>query len=183
MMEEVKTKMSEQDKPRSKSYGSTAPPSEGLGRLARLLSSVFGIGYIKGGGTVAALVCCLCIYGCWYYGLFSSLIFIVATIIITFTGIWLGNVVEPYWGKDSGKVVIDEVAGMCVSLLFVKISFTLVLLGFVLFRVFDITKAFGVHRMERFPGGWGVMAVDVLAGIYTNLLLQLFVLFTNLFPG
>jgi phosphatidylglycerophosphatase A len=175
--------MNGSNKQTSKPNGFIPPPVKGLGRLARLLSSVLGIGYIKGGGTVAALVCCLCIYGCWYNGIFSTLVFIVATIVIIFTGIWLGNVVEPYWGKDSGKVVIDEVAGMCVSLLFVKISFTLVLAGFVLFRVFDITKAFGVHRMEKLPGGWGVMADDVLAGIYTNLLLQLFILFTNLFAG
>ena len=143
--------------------------------IHKVWASTFGIGFIKGGGTVAALFCCICLYGCWQFGIFSSIGFIVVTFIIILTGIWSGNVVEPFWGKDSSKVVVDEVAGMCISLLFIKISLSSILIGLVLFRFFDIAKPLGVRRMEILPGGWGVMADDVLAGIYANISLQVLI--------
>jgi phosphatidylglycerophosphatase A len=148
-------------------------------QLHKAWASTFGIGYIKGGGTVAALFCCLCIYGCWHYGIFTSVGFIIATIVVTLSGIWSGNVVEKDWGEDSSRVVVDEVAGMCISLLFVKLSLASMLTGFVLFRFFDIAKPLGVRKMEMFPAGWGVMADDVLAGIYANLSLQFIIWVTN----
>jgi phosphatidylglycerophosphatase A len=81
--------------------------------------------------------------------------------------------VEKNWGKDNQKVVIDEVAGMCISLLLVPLSVPYVAAGLILFRFFDITKPLYIRKAEHLPGGWGVMLDDVLAGIYTNLLLQL----------
>lgn len=151
------------------------PPPLGEVWWGRIWASTFGIGYIKGGGTVAALLCCLCIYGCWHYGTFSSIGFIVATAIIVVSGVWSGNIVEPSWGKDSSKVVVDEVAGMCISLLFIKISLPSIIGGLILFRFFDIAKPLGVRKMEMFPGGWGVMADDALAGIYANIVLQIII--------
>jgi phosphatidylglycerophosphatase A len=76
-------------------------------------------------------------------------------------------------GKDSYRVVIDEVAGMWVSLLFVPITTPTLVAGLVLFRFFDITKPLYIRRMEKLPGGVGVMMDDVLAGVYTNILLQI----------
>ncbi|HSU49755.1 MAG TPA: phosphatidylglycerophosphatase A, partial [Segetibacter sp.] len=87
-------------------------------------------------------------------------------------GVWSGNVVDAFWGKDSSKVVIDEVAGMMVSLLFIPIVLKYVLAGLVLFRIFDIAKPLFIKRMEALPKGWGVMGDDVVAGVYANLLLQ-----------
>jgi phosphatidylglycerophosphatase A len=144
-------------------------------------ASTFGIGFIKGGGTVAALVCCLCVYGCWQWDFFTPAGLIIVTLLITLSGVWSGNVVEKDWGEDSSKVVVDEVAGMCISLLFVKMSTAALITGFVLFRFFDIAKPFGVRKMENFPGGWGVMADDVLAGVYANISLHLILLLGNAF--
>jgi phosphatidylglycerophosphatase A len=145
------------------------------------MATSLGIGYIgKGGGTVAAAVAALC----WYLVLagrhqpgYGPLIF---TIAITLLGVWSGNEVEPYWGKDDKKVVIDEVAGMCISLLFLPVNWKYVLAGLILFRFFDIRKPLLIRRLEVLPGGWGVMFDDVLAGIYSNLILQV-VLYFNLF--
>jgi phosphatidylglycerophosphatase A len=71
--------------------------------------------------------------------------------------------------------VIDEVVGMLVSLLWLPSSWTVVVAAFVAFRVFDILKPWPANRLERLHGGWGIMADDVMAGVYANLLVQLLV--------
>ncbi|MES2647879.1 MAG: phosphatidylglycerophosphatase A [Bacteroidota bacterium] len=134
--------------------------------LPQTIASVFGIGYIpKGGGTVAALLYCIV----WYFlpATYSQSFWqMIITISIISVGIWCGNIVDQIWGKDSSKVVIDEVAGMSIALLFVPHNVYYVLISLLAFRFFDILKPFGVRRMENYPKGWGVMADDVLAGIY-----------------
>lgn len=87
------------------------------------------------------------------------------------------DVVEEIWGKDHQRVVIDEVAGMCITLLCVPVRWEYILLGLVLFRFFDILKPLYIRKMEELPGGLGVMADDVLAGVYANVILQLVIIF------
>jgi phosphatidylglycerophosphatase A len=106
----------------------------------KLAATVFGIGYLgKGVGTIAAFFGCIC----WYL-LFGHQPMITASILLTLAvtalGIWSGNKVEPLWGKDHSRVVIDEVAGLFVSVLFVPVTIPYILAGFVLFRFFDIAK-------------------------------------------
>lgn len=95
-------------------------------------------------------------------------------------GVITADKVEECWGKDNQKVVIDEVAGMWISLLFTPLKWEYILLGLILFRFFDIVKPLHIRSMEELPGGWGVMADDALAGIYTNLVLQLVIIFNIL---
>jgi phosphatidylglycerophosphatase A len=83
---------------------------------------------------------------------------------------------EAAWGKDSYRIVIDEVAGMCLTLLFVPVSWQTVTIGLVLFRFFDIAKPFYIRKMEKLNGGWGVMMDDMLAGLYSNIILQIIVI-------
>jgi phosphatidylglycerophosphatase A len=97
------------------------------------------------------------------------------TVLIIVLGIWVSNKVEADWGKDSSKVVIDEVAGMCISLLFVPVTITNVITGFILFRFYDIVKPLFIRKTEALPSGWGVMADDILAGVYANIILQFIV--------
>lgn len=142
----------------------------------KTIASIFGIGYIgKGGGTVAAVAAAVL----WYLvqpNIGQQLIIVIFTLIL---GVWSGNKVEAEWGKDSSKVVIDEVAGMFIAALFVPLTLTYLIAALVLFRFFDIAKPLGVRRMERFRGGWGVMLDDILAGVYANVILQ-FVVYTKL---
>lgn len=143
----------------------------------KLAATVFGIGYLgKGVGTVAAFVSCICWYLLWHnnYQVMPSVLLTIAVIAL---GIWSGNKVEPIWGKDHNRVVIDEVAGMFISLLFVPITLPYIATAFVLFRFFDILKPLLIRRLEALPGGWGVMADDVLAGVYANIILQAIVWF------
>ncbi|HSP90830.1 MAG TPA: phosphatidylglycerophosphatase A [Vicinamibacterales bacterium] len=92
---------------------------------------------------------------------------------IVAAGAWSARITEQALGvEDPGPVVIDEVVGMFVSLLFLPATWLVVLAGFVAFRVFDIIKPWPADRFEQIPGGWGVMADDVMAGVYANLTLQ-----------
>jgi phosphatidylglycerophosphatase A len=143
----------------------------------KIFSSVFGIGYIKGGGTIAAAFCCICWYLAWAGASPPAILSIIITIVITLAGVWSSSIVETIWGKDPSKVVIDEVAGMCVALLFLPVSVKYLLSAFILFRFFDIVKPLYIKRLERLPKGWGIMFDDVLAGAYTNILVQAVVWF------
>ena len=139
--------------------------------LQKAIANCLGIGYLKGGGTIAAAVCCIPWYLARTVGSFDW-IALAVTVIITALGIWSAAAVEKDWGKDSSRVVIDEVAGMMISLLFIPVTLPYMITGFVLFRLLDITKPLLIRKTESLPGGWGVMMDDILAGLYTNLLLH-----------
>ena len=98
----------------------------------------------------------------------------VSLILATFAaGTWAATHAERYFGGiDPGPVVIDEVLGMLVTLAFTHAGWSAALAGFFLFRIFDIYKPFPADRLEKFHGGFGVMADDAMAGIYANLALR-----------
>ena len=117
-------------------------------RIHKLIATVFGIGYIgKGGGTLAAIACCLIwiLIPASYHN--DSWHFVITAIIIVL-GTWSGNVVDPIWGKDSSKVVIDEVAGMMITLVLIPVTLKYVIAGLVLFRFFDIAKPLFIRKMD-----------------------------------
>lgn len=147
--------------------------------IHKLVSTSLGIGYIgKGGGTVAAAATCFCWYAVHLAGGSQLVNWLpLITILLTGLGVWSATAVEPLWGKDDKKVVIDEVAGMCISLLFIPVSWSTLLAGLILFRFFDIVKPLYIRRLENVGGGWGVMLDDIVAGVYTNLILHLMLYF------
>jgi phosphatidylglycerophosphatase A len=83
-------------------------------------------------------------------------------------------VAERHFGRiDPGQVVVDEVAGMLVTLFLVRVGWLGAFGAFLLFRIADIVKPYPANRLERLPGGLGIMADDVMAGIYANVALRL----------
>ncbi|MDQ3168999.1 MAG: phosphatidylglycerophosphatase A, partial [Acidobacteriota bacterium] len=87
-------------------------------------------------------------------------------------GAWAGNVAERYFGGiDPGPVVIDEVMGMLITLMFVPVSWAGALLGFLVFRVLDVVKPWPARQMENLHGGVGVMADDAMAAVYGNIVM------------
>lgn len=74
--------------------------------------------------------------------------------------------------KDPGIVVVDEVVGIWVTLLFLPFTPFTAAVGFFFFRAMDVWKPYPARDMEYLPGGWGIMADDVMAGIYANLLVR-----------
>ena len=142
--------------------------------MFKAIASVLGIGYLKGGGTVAAAACCLALYLAPNQTLTTDPVLAgLLTAGLLGLGTWAAQRVEPAWGKDSYRVVIDEVAGVWVGLLGVHLTGPRLLVGLLLFRFFDISKPLGIRSLEKLPGGYGVMLDDVLAGMYTLILMHL----------
>ena len=113
-------------------------------------------------------------------GSLDSLIFplflLIGIFVITGFGIWAATKAETLFGKkDPGAVVVDEVSGQLITFLFLPLgaSFGVIVVGFILFRLFDIFKPYPIRRLEALGGGLGIMADDVLAGVYAATLLQL----------
>ncbi|MBI3493693.1 MAG: phosphatidylglycerophosphatase A [Acidobacteria bacterium] len=98
-----------------------------------------------------------------------------ATILAVFAlGSWSGGVAERHFGRtDPDQVVIDEVMGMLITLFMNPVGAWGLLGAFLLFRIADIIKPFPANRLERLPGGVGVMADDAMAAIYANIALRL----------
>ncbi len=89
-------------------------------------------------------------------------------------GVWAGTTAERYFGGvDPGPIVMDEVVGMLITLAFIPVGWSGALVGFVLFRIFDVIKPFPAGRLEALHGGLGVMADDAMAAVYANLSLRL----------
>ena len=143
-----------------------------MNRLAVFLATASGAGYAPiAPGTAGSLVG-LVIYlltmhwpASWQLGLLAALIV---------AGIWAGSVAARHFrGEDPGQVVIDEVAGQLLTLVLTGVGVTGAIAGFFLFRVLDVIKPWPAAQFERFHGGVGIMADDLMAAIYGNLVLQL----------
>jgi phosphatidylglycerophosphatase A len=91
----------------------------------------------------------------------------------TALAVWTAGVAEQTLGHDAGPIVIDEVIGQSLTLLFVPHRALVYVAAFLLFRLFDIWKPLGAREAQRLPGGWGVVADDVIAGITACIVLQL----------
>lgn len=149
------------------------------------MSTGFGSGYSPfAPGTAGTIVGCIMFY---FLNLFfpdyfpgfgmNSIYFILLIIVFLIIGVRASHVLEPEWGEDPQKIVIDEIVGVWVTLLFVPFSLLNLFLAFVLFRVFDIFKPFGIRKFESMKNGWGVMMDDVVAGVYANICLQIYLRF------
>lgn len=136
----------------------------------------FGSGFLSGyapfaSGTVGSAVA-LALYHL-IPGFDGPYIIMPVTVAFFLIGIHASEKMEVYYGHDPAEVTIDEMVGMWVSLLLLPPSLFLSLIGFFLFRVFDIIKPFPAKRFEQQPGGFGIMMDDVVAGLYTNIALHL----------
>ncbi|MEI6260623.1 MAG: phosphatidylglycerophosphatase A [Deltaproteobacteria bacterium] len=120
-------------------------------------------------GSLAALV------PCWLLSLLPlpvSSMFLIAFIVLS---IWVSELAENIVGrKDPGCIVIDEFAGMMITLLGIHFTWQSALAGFFIFRVLDILKPFPIRYLERtIPGGAGIVLDDVAAGVVAHILLRL----------
>jgi phosphatidylglycerophosphatase A len=141
-------------------------------RLGTVLATVAGAGYAPfAPGTVGSLVGVLVylLVQSWPAGSQAALL-----AALTVLGVWASFAAESHFRRhDPGEVVIDEVAGQFLTLAATAASGWGVALGFVLFRAMDIAKPWPARRFERLPGGYGIMADDLMAGVYAHLLLRL----------
>ena len=144
--------------------------------IPRLLATSFGVGYLPVApgtwGALLAIVLWLPLY-IWASPAVTFWTTLCATVIYTIAGTWASSVSERYWGKDPVIACADETVGQWVSLLPLNglSPWWMILVSLALFRLFDIFKPLGIRSMERLPGGYGMMADDILSGIYSVVLL------------
>jgi phosphatidylglycerophosphatase A len=140
--------------------------------LPVLVASAAGIGFIPFApgtfGSIPGVVLALAMRAAgpwWAEGVLVVLLFA--------AGVWAASAAETYFGRiDPGPVVIDEVVGMLITTLFLPLSWTGWLIGFLVFRACDIVKPFPAGRAEGLPGGYGVMCDDVLAGVWGYVIMR-----------
>jgi phosphatidylglycerophosphatase A len=125
-------------------------------------------------GSLAGLVFYLLVW--WSQSLAVEVGLIVMLFLL---GIWAGTTAERYFGGiDPGQIVIDEVVGMLITLAFIPVGLSGALIGFFLFRVFDVIKPFPASYADReLHGGLGVVLDDVISGFYANLATRLVLAF------
>jgi len=142
-----------------------------VNRFCKLIATVFYIGYFPVApgsmGSFAALF--------FYYFIRGNPALLGVSIIlcIIFGLLTAGRAERLFGGKDSGEIIIDEFAGMLISLYLLPQTMGYIVAAFLLFRFFDIVKPRPIKTIERLGGSLGIMLDDILAGIYTNLILQI----------
>jgi len=142
--------------------------------IVNAIATGLGAGYAPfASGTVGSILPWLIVYFVIRGEQFT--LAIVGVIAITIS-VWSAGEAEKYFGHDSKKIVIDEWAGMFVTLMFIPYSLSNYLIGFIVFRALDVIKIFPARQAEKLPGGWGVTMDDVVAGIQSSLATQLIIL-------
>jgi phosphatidylglycerophosphatase A len=143
--------------------------------VALTTATAFGAGYSPfAPGTAGSLVGVLLFWPLagigWPWQLVACLgVLVVGTPAASRVAILVGR-------KDPGLVVVDEVAGQFITLVGLPFTWPVVLAGFVLFRIMDVVKPWPARALEGLPGGWGIMADDVAAGVYAQLVLRVLLL-------
>jgi phosphatidylglycerophosphatase A len=142
--------------------------------VALALATSLGVGYVPYApgtfGSAAGLVF-------WWLLPHSFAIQLAAIVIVFAVGSWSGGVAERHFGaSDPPPVVIDEVMGMWITLLLNPVGWQGAVIGFLMFRLFDVIKPYPANRLERLRGGLGVMADDGMAAVYANIALRAVIL-------
>ncbi len=143
--------------------------------LALILATGFYVGFIKGApGTYASVLTGAAIFMTHRLGHRTAPELYVAVLcLVTVLGVLASDFVSRSRGvHDPSFVVIDEIAGQLVALLFVPVTVVNTIAGIALFRAFDIWKPFGIRRLEKLKHGVGIMADDLAAGLVTCVILH-----------
>jgi phosphatidylglycerophosphatase A len=132
----------------------------------------FGAGYSPIAPGTAGTLVAIPIY--YFLSFIPFPLYELTIITFFFLSSWISEKAERHWGKrDHPRIVIDEMMGFLITMLWLPKTTLLIILGFFLFRFFDIVKPPPIRLLERVKGGYGVVLDDVLAGVYSNIILHL----------
>jgi phosphatidylglycerophosphatase A len=154
--------------------------------MKRWIVTMAGVGYLPASGTWASLLTCLILWPAlaWGGSLEQNAVALGGLISFSALDIALAPWAIAHFGdRDPGKFVLDEAAGICLSVLFLPtrtgwgVGITLAA-AFLAFRVFDITKPPPARQLESLPAGWGILLDDLAAAVYANLVCQLVLRFS-----
>jgi phosphatidylglycerophosphatase A len=144
-----------------------------------MIATAFGVGYVPlAPGTAGSILCLMIVY---FWSPLPLLGYILVLVLLFFLGVYSGNQLEKDLGHDPSIVVIDEVVGMGISLLLLPQNYMWFFIAFLLFRIFDISKPPPINFSQKLHGGWGIMMDDVIAGLYTLVLVQIIRYFVGAF--
>jgi phosphatidylglycerophosphatase A len=139
--------------------------------LARLVATALGSGYSPVAPGTAGSAVGLLLF--WPLARLPIAAQVAVTVIVLLAGVAAASHLARRLGiEDPAVVVIDEVVGMWVTLLFLPLTAYTAVVGFLAFRVMDVFKPYPARQLERLHGGWGIMADDLMAGVYANLLIR-----------
>ena len=143
----------------------------------KLVSTFFYVGFLPKlpgtFGTLAGAILYFFINSVYYPT--HTIMFVITIAIIIVSVVTSHYSIEIFDSEDTLCVVIDEVAGIFVAMLFIPFSITNLVIAFFLFRLFDVWKPLFVRTLERLPGGLGITMDDVGAGLISNLLIQIMI--------
>jgi phosphatidylglycerophosphatase A len=140
-------------------------------RLAFVFATGFGSGYSPfAPGTAGSAVGLLFVWGASFLAVPGQVVLVLAVTALSM--IAADRVARATGLKDPGLIVADEIAGMMVTMIAIPFTLVNVLTGFVLFRVMDVVKPPPARQFERFKGGIGIVADDLMAGLYAHLALR-----------
>ena len=144
--------------------------------LAKIIATFFAVGFTPlAPGTAASLITVF-LYKYLLYRV-SWPFYLGLVFVIYITGVWASTLYSQQLGQeDPGKVVIDEVAGQLLALFMLTPTWFLMIMSFFLFRFFDIFKPPIIKKAESFSQGWGIMLDDIVAGIYTSIMINLYLI-------
>jgi phosphatidylglycerophosphatase A len=147
-------------------------------KFIKLLATGCGSGYSPVAPGTAGTVVGVLLY--FLLTCFSGSVYLLFLLGFTAVAVYVAGEAEVIFRqKDAPCIVVDEVAGLLWTMIFVSPAIPAVITGFILFRFFDIVKPFPVRLLEdKLPGGYGVVGDDVMAGIYSNLVLQVLITFS-----
>jgi phosphatidylglycerophosphatase A len=112
----------------------------------------------------------------WAMSSASLTVYILITVLSIAGAIWISEKAEDYFGHDGRQIVLDEIVGIMVTMAAIPFSLLTGIVGFALFRIFDIIKVFPANYAQRLRGGPGVVLDDIAAAVYANILLRCFAL-------
>ena len=142
-----------------------------MNRLGVAIATAFGLGYAPIAPGTAGSAGGVLIYLLTAGWSFQSQLMLAAA--VTAVGVWSCFVSAKHFGrKDPSHAVVDEVAGQLVTMLGTGAGWKGAIIGFLLFRVFDIIKPPPARQLEALPGGWGIMADDIMAALYSCAILH-----------
>ena len=141
-----------------------------LNFIIKTLSTFFYVGYLPFmPGTFASIAAVFL----FYFVKDNNFLYILLTLTLIALGFLLAGRAEKIFNKkDAGCIVIDEVSGMLLSLIFIPYDIKLVIIAFILFRILDTLKPYHLDRLKNLTGSIGIMSDDIVAGLYTNIILQ-----------
>jgi phosphatidylglycerophosphatase A len=141
-----------------------------INKMIVSIATLGRLGYAPAPGTMGTLAALPVAYAISCFAIALQAGIIIALFFVSY-GV-IKKALPCFTTSDPSQIIVDEVVGCLVTFFALPFSWPVLILGFLLFRLFDIFKPCGIKRVEKLPGAWGVLLDDVVAGLFANLILR-----------